>query len=175
MNIAIRKIDNIVRILEENVLIITGTAVTLMILANALFRYIQVDWFGSEELTLLTASWLYFIGSIGASRDNTHIRGDMLEMFVANKKIVYVFNLAKTVIAIAMASVFSVWVCQFVFWQYKLGSHTPVLKLPLVISLIPIPLFFIAWVIYMVRDLIIIIQNAPKREDVNNITREGGH
>lgn len=171
----IKRIDGIVQFLEENILVITGTAVTLMILTAALFRYIRIDWFGSEELTLLVASWLYFIGCIGASRDKTHISGDMVNMFVTNEKIAYVLNIIKHVLSIAMASVFSVWVSQFVLWQFQLSSHTPVYKIPLVTALFPIPLFFIFWVIYLVRDLVILIRNAPKRGDVNNEAWEGGH
>jgi TRAP-type C4-dicarboxylate transport system permease small subunit len=168
MKLALNKIDYIFQVMEEYILVITGSAVTLMILANALFRFIQIDWFGSEELTLFVAAWLYFMGGICASRDNTHICGDMLNMFIANEKIIFVFDIIKNVISIAMASMFSIWIYEFLLWQNHLHSTTPVFKLPIVISLIPIAVFFTFWVIYMVRDLVVLIQNGPQRVEEKN-------
>jgi TRAP-type C4-dicarboxylate transport system permease small subunit len=165
MKLTLNKIDFIFQVLEEYILVITGSAVTLMILANALFRALQIDWFGSEELTLFVAVWLYFIGGICAGRDNTHICGNMLDMFISNKKIIFIFDVLKNVLSIAMASVFSVWIYEFVLWQGKLHSTTAVFKLPIVISLIPIAVFFTFWVIYLIRDLVVLVQNGPERKE----------
>lgn len=44
----LRKIDGFIEKVEGWILIITGTAVGVMILANAIFRFLRVDWFGSE-------------------------------------------------------------------------------------------------------------------------------
>ena len=51
----LKKIDGALEWIQDWILVITGTAVGLMILVNALFRIIKVDWFGSEELTLFVA------------------------------------------------------------------------------------------------------------------------
>lgn len=166
----LKKIDHVLEVFEEYILLITGTAATLMILASALFRVIEFDWFGSEELTLMVGAWLYFVGSICAARDTTHISGDMLNMFINNKKVVYCFNVFRDVVSIVMAGAFTIWTYQFVSWQYSLGARTAVYKLPNVISLIPIPLFFTFWILYLVRDFIILLKTRP----VNEIEEKGG-
>lgn len=156
-----KKIDSFFEAIEEYILLITGTVVTLMILASAVFRFIKFDWFGSEELTLIVGVWLYFVGSICAARNNTHISGDMLNMFISNKQVVFLFNVIRDAVSIAMAAVFTVWTFQFLTWQISLGASTAVYKLPNFISLIPIPLFFAFWVVYLIRNLVILIQSRP--------------
>lgn len=162
MKVILKKMDHVFEVFEEYILLITGTAVTLMILASAVFRFIKFDWFGSEELTLIVGVWLYFVGSICAARNNTHICGDMLNMFITNKRVVFVFNVIRDAVSVAMAAVFTVWTFQFLTWQISLGASTAVYKLPNFISLIPIPLFFTFWVVYLVRNLILQIQGRTK-------------
>ena len=159
---ALKKIDEVLNRFNEYVMLITGTAVTLMILINALFRVIKVDWFGSEELTLIVGVWLYFIGSIYAARKKTHIAGDMVDMFVEDKRIVWVCDLIKLLVSIAMAAVFFVWCFQFVQWQFQLGAQTAVYKVPNWIQLLPIPIFFFMWVVYQIRDLVVLIAEGPR-------------
>lgn len=161
MKTFLKKIDRLCELFEEYILLLTGTAVTMMILVNALFRVLQIDWFGAEELTLIVGVWLYFIGSIGAGRDNIHISGDMLNMFVKNKHVTYWFNVLRDLISLAMAAVFTSWTLEFVTWQFRLGAQTAVYKLPNVIQLIPIPLFFALWTVYLLRNLIIQIGDRP--------------
>ena len=74
----LKKVDRLLESLEGWILVLTGTAVGVMILANAIFRFLRVDWFGSEELTMFVAFWLYFVGAACASRDDTHISADMV-------------------------------------------------------------------------------------------------
>lgn len=165
MKAILKKIDRIFEIFEEYILLITGTVVTMMILVNALFRVLQIDWFGAEELTLIVGVWLYFVGSICAGRDNTHISGDMLNMFITNKQVTYVFNVIRDLISTVMCGVFTVWTYQFLMWQVGLKAQTAVYKLPNYISLIPIPLFFAFWTIYLARNLVLQIKNKPAKEE----------
>ena len=69
----LKKADQALNRVQNWILVITGTAITAMILVNAACRFLQIDWFGSEELTMFVAFWLYFVGSACASREDTHI------------------------------------------------------------------------------------------------------
>lgn len=165
MKVLLKKIDRLCELFEEYILLITGTAVTMMILVNAAFRILEIDWFGAEELTLIVGVWLYFIGSIGAGRDNIHISGDMLNMFVKNHHVTYWFNALRDLISLVMAGTFTVWTVEFVAWQFKLGAQTAVYKLPNVISLIPVPVFFMFWTVYLLRNLIVHLGNRPSKAE----------
>ena len=46
-------------------------------------RYVlQVPVMGLEETMLYPTLWLYILGSVNASRENTHIRANVLEIFI---------------------------------------------------------------------------------------------
>lgn len=153
MNV-LKKLDHVLEQIQDWILIITGTAVGLMILVNALFRIIKVDWFGSEELTLFVAFWLYFMGAACAARDDTHISADMVALFTENPKIRAVIDVIKNTIGTAMCAVFTVWCFRYVSWQMSLGAKSAVYKLPVVISTIPILICFFLWTLYLIRDLL---------------------
>ena len=150
----LKKIDGALEWLQDWILVITGTAVGLMILVNALFRIIKVDWFGSEELTLFVAFWLYFMGAACASRDDTHISADMVSLFTTNPKIRAIIDVIKNTIGTAMSAVFTVWCFQYVSWQAQLGAKSSVYKLPVIIATIPILICFALWTLYLIRDLV---------------------
>ena len=121
---------------------------------NALFRIIKVDWFGSEELTLFVAFWLYFMGAACASRDDTHISADMVSLFTTNPKIRAIIDVIKNTIGTAMSAVFTVWCFKYVSWQAQLGAKSSVYKLPVIIATIPILICFALWTLYLIRDLV---------------------
>ena len=68
---------------------LAGIALTAVIFVVVIARYVfKTDIFGSEEIILLLAWWLYFMGGIGASQENSHISADMVDEFCSNKVIV---------------------------------------------------------------------------------------
>ena len=82
----LKSIDNLTCKLQEYICIVTGVIVCFLIVVAAFMRYVLAkDFYGSEELILLTAFWLYFIGSSLAARDDTHINADMTSLFVKNE------------------------------------------------------------------------------------------
>lgn len=153
MNV-LKKIDHYLEMVQDWILIITGTAVGLMIIVNAAFRFLRIDWFGSEELTLFVAFWLYFMGAACASRENTHISADMLSLFTNNVKVRAVADIVKNLIGAGMSAVFTYWCFNYVTWQAQLGAKSSVYKMPVIISTIPILLCFFLWTLYLIRDLV---------------------
>ncbi len=149
----LKKVDRLLESLEGWILVLTGTAVGVMILANAIFRFLRVDWFGSEELTMFVAFWLYFVGAACASRDDTHISADMVSLFTTNPKTRAIVSLVKNAVSLAISAVFTVWCFNYVTWQATMGAKSSVYKLPVIISTIPILFCFAMWTLYLIRDL----------------------
>jgi len=49
-------------------------------------RYVlQVPVMGLEETMLYPTLWLYILGAVNASRENTHIRANVLEIFLTTE------------------------------------------------------------------------------------------
>ena len=173
MNI-LKKIDRAFEWGEEWILVITGTAVGIMILANAACRFLKIDWFGSEELTLFVAMWLYFVGSICASRDGTHISADMMSLFTKNEKVLDIIGIIKNVIGLVVCGMMTLWCYNYVSWQANLGAKSAIYKLPVVIATIPILISFAFWMLYLIRDIVVNIQHFRGKNEVVAIERETG-
>ncbi len=150
----LKKLDNILKWFEEWILVITGTAVMMMILVNAACRFLTLDWFGSEELTMFVAFWLYFMGAACASREKTHICADMLNLFTQNQKLLRSVSLIKNIISLFVCALFTWWCFNYVKWQGNMGAKSPVYKLPVIIATIPMLISFALWILYLIRDLL---------------------
>jgi len=150
----LKKLDGILEKCENGIVIVTGIVVCLIIFGNAILRYLfKLDFYGNEEIILFFAFWLYFTGSSIAAKKRTHINADMVSMFTKNIKIINSFHLIRDVINMLMTIIASVWSCQYVMWSASMGAKSPVFKLPMLISQIPIMLSFFIWTCYAVRDL----------------------
>lgn len=163
-----KKLDQALLFVEEWILVITGTAVMMMILVNAACRFLKLDWFGSEELTMFVAFWLYFTGSACASREKTHISADMLTLFTQNKRILSTAALIKNVISLGICALFTGWCFHYVVWQGGLGATSAVYKLPLILATIPMLVSFILWTLYLIRDTVGSIEDLTGSEQITD-------
>ena len=155
----LKKFDKIAEWIANWIVVLSGIAVCVLIFAGAVMRYIlHTDFYGSEELILLAAFWLYFMGSTLASKHNTHIKADMLDMFIKNRVALGVANIVKYVISLGMAAVASVWAIKYVQWNININMKSNVFRFPVYITVLPIAISFIAWTIYCLRDLIVCIK-----------------
>lgn len=151
----LKKLDLFLEKIENIILVITGIAVCLLIFIGAMMRYIlKIDFYGSEEIILFIAFWLYFTGSAVAAKKNTHIDANMLTIFIKNKKILQIFSLIKNIIALFLATIVTIWCYKYVSWSAGLGAASNVFKLPNVIGQIPIFISFLIWDIYLIRDVV---------------------
>jgi TRAP-type C4-dicarboxylate transport system permease small subunit len=151
----LKKIDTITEWIANWILVITGIAVCALIFIGAVMRYVlHTDFYGSEELILVAAFWLYFIGSAMAAKHDTQIKAEMLGMFIKNPKILKAADIMKYAINLVMAAVASVWSVQYVIWNINMNVRSNVFRFPVVYAVLPIAVSFIAWTIYCIRDLV---------------------
>lgn len=151
-------LDSITCLIQEYILVITCVMVTALIMVGAILRYIfKTDFYGSEELILFTAFWLYFTGSMSSSRDNTHINADMVTLFTKNKKVIKSVHAISIFISLVVACLALKWGFDWISWSFRIKGKSPVFKLPNLIAQIPIVLSFFFWVIYLIRDIVKII------------------
>ncbi len=152
----LKTIDNISEWIANWILVITGIAVCGLIFAGAFLRYvIHTDFYGSEELILLAAFWLYFIGSALAAKHDTQIKAEMVDMFIKNKKVLNIISIIRYVVNLAVSILASVWSVEYVIWNINMNARSNVFRFPVVIAVLPIAISFIAWTIYCIRDLVL--------------------
>ena len=118
-------------------------------------RYVlHMDFFGSEELILFAAFWLYFIGSVLATRDDSHISADMTDFFVKNIKIKRALYVYKYALSLIITLVGVVWAWNYIVWSASMNARSPAFKFPMLIAQSPILFSFILSAIYLLKHLV---------------------
>ncbi len=148
-------IDSLFEKLNQYIMIITGVAVTSLILAGAIMRYVlHINFYGQEEIVLLVGFWMYFIGSISAAREKTHLNADMLSLFTKNQKILDGFAIFRDVLSLLICLLAAKWCLAYFGWSFPKNPKTSVYKIPLYIQKIPMILACLIWTLYLIRDCV---------------------
>ena len=128
-----------------------GIALTCVIFAAVVMRYcFKLDFFGSEEIILLFAWWMYFLGGIGGSQEDSQIKADMVEVFCSNR---FIIDLVKG-IAKALESVVFIFCTYLAILMLQTNfvkmPRTTGLKIPYVVSQLPIAIGFFGMAVFAV-------------------------
>jgi TRAP-type C4-dicarboxylate transport system permease small subunit len=120
--------------IQQLVVITTSVAIVVLVVVQVTLRYFfRMPLFGVEELACLFGFWLYFTGAANGSRERTHIKADLLEVFLKNDK--RTLNLAKSVVAFItffLAAVFVQWSFNYFQWSLKSWERSPSLSIPMI-------------------------------------------
>ena len=144
----------IVRI-EEAVLIITSSLAVLLLVAGVFTRYVlKSDIFGLEEIMTVVAMWLYWMGGIYASYEDSHIKADIGEVLIKSAKWRKIHNVIVQVITLFGLVVFTKWGLDYLQWNLTVPGKSPGLGVPLIISQIPLTIGFIMMSLYSVYHLV---------------------
>ena len=164
----LKKINSATLKVMETILCISGSVSSILIIAGAFMRYVlKKDFFGMDEFIMLSAFWLYFIGSSYASWEDSHINADLVTSFVKNPKALKVLAIIKYSLSIAISSVTTFWCFQFVMWNIEKMPKTAVYKIPVITSQIPILISFIMMTIYLCMHLVIAIKKDYGKDGEN--------
>lgn len=125
-------------------------------------RYVfEVPLMGLEELLVYPALWLYFLGSVNASREDTQIKANVLDVFLKTDR----SKLTIRVIADIMSIVVSLWLTWYA-WEYllyalRVWKDSPTLYLPMFyaecsmfIGLILMSVYVAAYLVKNTRSLL---------------------
>lgn len=155
--------DKVLQFLYDYIMMISGSAVVLLIMAGAFMRYVlKIDFYGSSELILLAGYWLYFIGSISAARNNTHLSADMVSVFTSKQSVIRVCALIRDIIALLISLLAIKWCADYWAWNWNLHPVTSVLRIPKTLQQFPMCLAFVLWGVYLIRDCILAVISIKK-------------
>ncbi len=105
--------------------------VAVMMFVQVLARYVfQVPLMGLEEVLIFPTLWLYILGSVNASREDTQIKANVLDVFLKSRRA----KLVVRVMADLMSLVVSVWLTWWT-WEYfryalRVWKESPTLYIP---------------------------------------------
>lgn len=144
----VRSLGKVLLAAEHAVVILCCTAIVLLVFVTVLMRYIfKTSFPGMEELIMLFAFGIYFIGAALSSREETQITADVMSLFVKkprSKNLLRAFQHLVDGILIGICGVFST---QQMLFVLDAGSRTTGLKMPLwvIYTVILVGLFLMAF------------------------------
>jgi TRAP-type C4-dicarboxylate transport system permease small subunit len=95
-------------------------------------RYVlQVPVMGLEETMLYPTLWLYILGAVNASRENTHIRANVLEIFLTTEKAHKILAIIGEILSLIVGLWLITWVWDFTRWSWRVWRESPTLYFPL--------------------------------------------
>ena len=155
MKDAFRLVSKVLFRAEEYVVVITGLMACLLIMISAFMRYVLLkDFYGAEELIILCAFWLYFIGSALASREDSHLTADLLVSLIKTPQRKAVLNIVRHGLSLVISLIVTFWTYKYIAWIMHMGPHTPVLKFPTILMQAPILISFVLMNFYILGHLI---------------------
>lgn len=94
-------------------------------------RYVlQVPVMGLEETMLYPTLWLYILGAVNASREDTHIRANVLEIAIKTSRGHTILAIVGEVISLAVGLWLFSWAWEFTTYAWRVWKESPTLYIP---------------------------------------------
>ena len=94
-------------------------------------RYVlEIPVMGLEESLLYPTLWLYMLGAVNASRENTHIRANVLEIFLSSERQHQVLAVIGEAISLVVGLWLTSWAWDFAKYSHRVWRESPTLYLP---------------------------------------------
>ena len=138
-------------------LMILISTVAVMEFYQVVMRYIlELPVMGLEELLVYPTLWLYFLGSVNASREDTQIKANVLDVFLKTDKAKLIVRVIADLLSVIVASWLTYWAWDYFKYARRVWKESPTLYIPtfyaecaLFIGLV-LMTFYAAW--YLVKN-----------------------
>jgi TRAP-type C4-dicarboxylate transport system permease small subunit len=141
--------------LQRIVAISASVFITCGVAASAILRYVfKTSLFGLEELILIAAFWMYFIGASYAASRQQHLSAEIVSVYCHSPRIRAGIGLIADAITLSLSLLYTYWGAQFFYWGITEGGVTPVYRIPIVVSQAAIFVGFILMSWYFLIDFL---------------------
>jgi TRAP-type C4-dicarboxylate transport system permease small subunit len=139
----------IVRI-QEWILTLTSVFVVLIMCVEVFLRYVlKSDLFGLEEIVVIAAFWLYFMGSSYGVYEKSHVKADIIPQMLKPRHQALLSVVVRFTIA-ALCILYSIWAVDMVTYSITWMPKTTGLRIPIFISQSSILIGYILMSLYSV-------------------------
>jgi TRAP-type C4-dicarboxylate transport system permease small subunit len=150
-----RVFDSILLKIQKTVVIAFGSfmafALVGVIVGRTLF---ENPFLGTEEIVLITAMWFYMLGAAIAASERSHLKTDILQLFIQNPKVIAGVDVVISLFTLAVA-VFMSYLCyDLLAWAVLKKTALPATRIP---SYVPQSAFVVSVILicyYFVRDIV---------------------
>lgn len=135
----LKKIWDFLLTFEKAIMIIASVLVVILITISVVMRYIlEKNFPGMEELVVMVAFWIYFMGGIYGSYENSHITADILSVFVEKERTKLAVSFAREVVTSIILFAASYCAVELIIYTAHAGAVSSVLKVPMMVVYAPI-------------------------------------
>jgi len=94
-------------------------------------RYVlEIPVMGLEETMVYPTMWLYILGAVNASREDSHIRANVLEIFLSTERAHAILAIIGEVLSLIIGLWLLSWTWDFTRYSVRVWKESPTLYIP---------------------------------------------
>lgn len=98
---------------------------------QVLMRYVfELPVMGLDELLVYPTLWLYILGSVNASREDTQIKANVLDVFLKTEKSRLIVRVIADLMAVIVSSWLTYWAWDYFKYAKRVWKESPTLYIP---------------------------------------------
>lgn len=107
------------------------STVALMEFVQVVMRYIfEIPIMGLEEVLVFPTLWLYFLGSVNASREDTQIKANVLDVFLKTDRSKLTVRVIADALSLITCSWLTWWAWDYFRYALRVWKESPTLYIP---------------------------------------------
>ena len=107
------------------------STVALMEFVQVVMRYIfEIPIMGLEEVLVYPTLWLYFLGSVNASREDTQIKANVLDVFLKTDRSKLIVRVIADALSLVTCSWLTWWAWEYFRYALRVWKESPTLYIP---------------------------------------------
>jgi len=127
-------------------------------------RYVlQIPVMGLEETMMYPTLWLYILGAVNASRENTHIRANVLEIWLTTERQHTILAIVGEVISLIVGLWLLSWAWDYTRYAWRVWKESPTLYIPTFYSDVALVVGLALMMVYTAWHLLGHMRNLTKR------------
>lgn len=105
--------------------------VAVMMFVQVLARYVfQIPLMGLEEVLIFPTLWLYILGSVNASREDTQIKANVLDVFLKSRRAKLVVRVMADLMSLVVSAWLTWWTWDYFRYALRVWKESPTLYIP---------------------------------------------
>ncbi|WP_290920623.1 TRAP transporter small permease subunit [Halodesulfovibrio sp.] len=111
---------------------------TILLSSVAILQFIQVIWryilqaplMGLDDILIYPTLWLYLLGSVNASREDTQIKANVLDVFLKTDRSKLSVRIVADIMTVIVSAWLTTWAWDYFRYAFRVWKETPTIYLP---------------------------------------------
>ena len=132
-----------------------AACLSFIVVEVVLRNVVRVSLFGTPELAILSAWWFYMFGASLGAWERTHIKADILLVFVKhNERGRAIVRTISSALTVFLSIVITSWACIYIERSFEIHRTSSYLRMPMIFAQIPILIGFGLMTFYFAIQLV---------------------